>query len=633
MEITGKGLKLLQTIADTSARSKTVQASQTIQEVIDRCSVAVGSLRTGFTNPVVVKVPTGHETEFYSLVRNASDVATDKRNVNVIFENNPEGKFQIELLDDFTEGWTFIYGGAGEYVKSDYLGYNNCLHVYGDGTNERLGIKQTFSPSLDLTTHHGFLFDTYIPLPRRMKQANRYQIQLTDDSAATRNISATPAHSVLGDTPLKTTLFIPFSSQEVPGACDLSSIESIKIFAWIDAVDSPADFYINNLRLVRTSHTPIAVLRIDDGCPYAIDLIPQIIDKGWGASVSMYKGYGSRSGDQDYLSLGEARGLQDLGFEFVNETRDHLTFNTVDKVQTLFQYKANQQFMRQYGFAQGANILLNPYHHSNGWLVEKIKQDGGIQYSGFDKFPASLLYIDNETFATDRMENLLADNQGGVAEIMFHFTETSPVVAFGTFLDYIETHFSHVILATDLLKRYPENVYKYRVPEVDYDYARVESIAADMIFYNMDGGTFKITATEAALNLIPAFEFETRELKVINAGTNSFTFDPTFTAAGAHDGAAEADALTHSLGGWTVGQLVGRTVNNTADSSSGVITDNTETTVSAILSGGTNNYWSIGDTFTITPAGLNQAVGEDQTATFVYDGEGWDITNLYDKSP
>ncbi len=149
----------------------------------------------------------------------------------------------------------------------------------------------------------------------------------------------------------------------------------------------------------------------------------------------------------------------------------------------------------------------------------------------------------------------------------------------------------------------------------------------------MDGKTILATATEINLKLIPVYEFEQRELVVINKGTNSFIFDPTFTAAGSHDGDADADTLTDSGESWTIGQLVGRTLNNTPDGSSGIITDNTATTVTAILTGGTSNDWQIGEAYTITPVGLNQAIAQNQRATFVYDGEGWIIANLYDSTP
>ena len=125
------------------------------------------------------------------------------------------------------------------------------------------------------------------------------------------------------------------------------------------------------------------------------------------------------------------------------------------------------------------------------------------------------------------------------------------------------------------------------------------------------------------------------ELILVNTAdaAETLTFDPTFTAAGNHDAAASDTIMTDSGDSWTIGQLVGRTINNTPDGSSRVSTANTATTVTAILTGGTSNDWQNGEAYTITPAGLNQAVGQDQRATFVYDGEGWDIVNLYDKTP
>jgi len=51
--------------------------------------------------------------------------------------------------------------------------------------------------------------------------------------------------------------------------------------------------------------------------------------------------------------------------------------------------------------------------------------------------------------------------------------------------------------------------------------------------------------------------------------------------------------------------LVGLTVNNGADGSSGVITANTETTVTAVLAGGVANVWNPGDDYWITGAGYD----------------------------
>ncbi|GAI05326.1 unnamed protein product, partial [marine sediment metagenome] len=51
--------------------------------------------------------------------------------------------------------------------------------------------------------------------------------------------------------------------------------------------------------------------------------------------------------------------------------------------------------------------------------------------------------------------------------------------------------------------------------------------------------------------------------------------------------------------------LVGLTVVNETDGSSGVITANTETTVTAVLVGGTDNLWDTDDTYYITGGGYD----------------------------
>jgi hypothetical protein len=68
---------------------------------------------------------------------------------------------------------------------------------------------------------------------------------------------------------------------------------------------------------------------------------------------------------------------------------------------------------------------------------------------------------------------------------------------------------------------------------------------------------------------------------------------------GKHDGAANAAALTDTTKNWDVNYWVGATVTNNTDASSGVITANTATTVTATLSGGTDDDWDVDDTYTI----------------------------------
>lgn len=69
--------------------------------------------------------------------------------------------------------------------------------------------------------------------------------------------------------------------------------------------------------------------------------------------------------------------------------------------------------------------------------------------------------------------------------------------------------------------------------------------------------------------------------------------------SGTHDGADNASVLTDSTKTWTVDEWVGYTITNTTDGSSGTITANDATTITATLSGGTDDDWDASDAYTI----------------------------------
>ncbi len=90
---------------------------------------------------------------------------------------------------------------------------------------------------------------------------------------------------------------------------------------------------------------------------------------------------------------------------------------------------------------------------------------------------------------------------------------------------------------------------------------------------------------------------------------------PTNDATGTHTPAApSATIMTDANAHFQAGALVGLTIENDSDSSSGVITANTATTVTvAALAGGSDNTWELNDAYSIT--------GAD------YDSIDWDIWN------
>ncbi len=105
------------------------------------------------------------------------------------------------------------------------------------------------------------------------------------------------------------------------------------------------------------------------------------------------------------------------------------------------------------------------------------------------------------------------------------------------------------------------------------------------------------------------------------------------TKTGTHDGANNAAVLSDSTAEWPVNGLVGALVTNGSDGtgSSGIITANTATTITATLAGGTDNDWDTGDGYTISQlvqdvfidGGDVDVSGQTDPAQMVYfDGAG-----------
>jgi hypothetical protein len=68
---------------------------------------------------------------------------------------------------------------------------------------------------------------------------------------------------------------------------------------------------------------------------------------------------------------------------------------------------------------------------------------------------------------------------------------------------------------------------------------------------------------------------------------------------GSHTGSDGAAVLSDSTKNWTVDALIGKRVYNLSDGSVGDITANSATTVTAVLSGGTDDDWDTGDRYLI----------------------------------
>ncbi|OHB09320.1 MAG: hypothetical protein A3I86_01185 [Candidatus Zambryskibacteria bacterium RIFCSPLOWO2_02_FULL_39_14] len=100
----------------------------------------------------------------------------------------------------------------------------------------------------------------------------------------------------------------------------------------------------------------------------------------------------------------------------------------------------------------------------------------------------------------------------------------------------------------------------------------------------------------------------------------------TPTALPQHSGGNGAATLTDAGETYTTNEWVGYTIYNTSDGSQGLITENTDTTVTAILYGGTDNAWDTNDNYVFgAPLNANSAAGISHRFMLKTRSDGADI--------
>jgi len=155
------------------------------------------------------------------------------------------------------------------------------------------------------------------------------------------------------------------------------------------------------------------------------------------------------------------------------------------------------------------------------------------------------------------------------------------------------------------------------------------SIAASAITTLADSKGINLTETPSSLTLTVEATYAALATQGIKIHVRTSLTD---RALGTHTGADGAAALTDAEAHFVADELVGLTVKNLPDGSSGVITANTGTVVTAALGGGTNNDWDGDDAYTIEGAGYDTEDWDSFTPAF---GAGSSIrqTKHYDVDP
>jgi hypothetical protein len=144
-------------------------------------------------------------------------------------------------------------------------------------------------------------------------------------------------------------------------------------------------------------------------------------------------------------------------------------------------------------------------------------------------------------------------------------------------------------------------MYGENTKSVILDSAIAEAALATALAYNNAIGDEESKWTMNEPTLITRFSARvTTALSVTTAPVIAlFRKAKTDSGVGSDDTSANAAFMTDSGEAFTTNEFVGWTIYNITDGSSGVITANTATTVTATLSGGTDNDWDSGDKYVI----------------------------------
>ena len=597
----------------------TVTDNQTIQSVIDALPAMQGDLVSGITNPYIVYVPPGHEKEYYSLVRDASDAASDKRNVKVVFMDNPDNKFKTDLFNscESLDGWV-ITNAIGSLDNNNQFTGENCIKLINDDSS--IVALQQNNMDLDWREYQGILIDV------NFSEADFSNVQLRVFD--TDNNYTYISNAFLGTEDFIDSMYFPFTpySDTYPDFEHITSIQ-IKI---TPATSAQKNIYIDNIRLVRTNPASVAILRFDDNKASQWKYINELDERGW---KGCFLCRGEYIDVADNLTNEQLKHMHANGHSIINHTMSHpMPFSEISNMQALYEVMANYNWQILNGFKNGFPFFVAPGGDNHPESKRCVRRQGGMTlYRNQNAFPSDILALNSPSYSLTKVEEFINSQRGGIVQIMMHDLPDASIAAYKTALVYIETHFSYVISVDRVPQLFPEDwPIKFTPNFTLYDCGKVETLTENTTIKPYEGTEFFFDAGGAVRDIIPIADKGTvfqlgAKIRIINTADDAetLTFDPLFTSSGAHDGTANADTLTDSGESWVTGQLVGRTVNNITDGSSGVITANTATTITAVLSGGTNNTWTAGDSFTITPVGSNQDITQGNSQLFVYDGEGW----------
>jgi len=138
----------------------------------------------------------------------------------------------------------------------------------------------------------------------------------------------------------------------------------------------------------------------------------------------------------------------------------------------------------------------------------------------------------------------------------------------------------------------------------------LETVARRILRAVFGGGADISAANPLPVDTSPGNKAAKTILDEANIALGTTTGLADCTAGGTHTGAAHATVMTDAAAQFITGELVGLTISNVTDGSAGLITANTETTVTvAALAGGVLDQWSLGDVYSVIGFAINLSGG------------------------
>ncbi|HFD32259.1 MAG TPA: hypothetical protein ENJ28_06070 [Gammaproteobacteria bacterium] len=418
--------------------------NQTIQEVIDECPINredIENDRSG-SNTCIVQVPSNHKKEFYSLVRNSQGDFVDHRNVNVIFQDNPQGKFKYDLFEDCndTSGWK---AGTGSTIS---INEGKC-HLTATEDQQVVFARFVFDQPIDLHQYQGVMIDL-----EYVKGQVLPQIQFIDSSGKSEH-----RYDALHLPKGQRTIDRVFFGLPLHGNINYSNIKEIRIRGLrASSYSGSLNLDFDNIYFVSTFYCNVASIRFDDDHIAQYLYINHLEKRGWKSAFVVYT---NAINGPNKISLNQLQELYEKGHNIINHGEAHADPRKCDYEATYEDFWNGRNWLYEHGFSKYLNMYAHPFVASNMYLRELLLETHTMSIDPqLFGFPIVKVGLTNPDFnIPEDAQKRIKSHFGGIYQFVFHRIENED--NFEKALEFIEENFSYIITPQEILEHLPNDIY------------------------------------------------------------------------------------------------------------------------------------------------------------------------------